>query len=229
MAKEQPKQAEIGSYLSALLRKHFGKGPTSVHVTIRPPFLAIHLRGFLSPMEKVLVKQKELSRVLKMRDLLMYSLQGEIIQALRKMMDLDILELYADWNLEKETGLLIGVMNTKGQEEVAEWPNGVNEEEFTARITEASMRVQKRPERIETYWLNDRMVLVIRSGILVAIEKEFIKNGLEEELMLAKRPLEHRVLETVDLEPVVKRRIIETFLYWNFETDLSYVIFILES
>lgn len=228
MKNEQTKQAEISGYLSTLLRNHFGKGPTAVYVTIQPPFLTIHLRGFLAPMEKLLVKQKEFNQVLKTRDLLMNDLRKEIIEELRIKADLDIMEMYADWNLEKETGLLIGVLNTNETEEAMEWPNGVSHEEFKRRIERASYNEEKVPDRTDLYWLNDRTVLVKRSGILVAIEKELIRNGFEEELLLAKRPLEHRVLEEVDLEAVLHRKITETFLNWNFETDISYVVFLLE-
>ncbi|MGI2327259.1 Na-translocating system protein MpsC family protein [Planococcus sp. YIM B11945] len=228
MTNEQTKQAEIGGYVSMLLRNHFGKGPTSVYVIIRPPFLAVHLRGFLAPIEKMLLKRNERNRILKTRDLLMLDLREEIMEELKKIAGLDIKELYADWDLEKETGLLIGGLNAIGQEETNEWPEGVDKEEFTARIKTASGNVQKIPECIETYWLNDRTVLVRRSGILVALEKELIKNGLEEELRLAKRPLENKSLQAVQLEAVLKRRTAETFLAWNFETDLGYTVFILE-
>lgn len=49
-----------------------------------------------------------------------------------------------------------------------------------------------------------------------------------EELKIAKRPLEHDVLQEVQLEAVLNRSISETFLDWNFDADLSYIVFILE-
>ncbi|MGK7376763.1 Na-translocating system protein MpsC family protein [Planococcus sp. 1R117A] len=48
-------QTEIGGYISTLLRMHFGKGPTSVFVTIKFPFIPVHIRGFLEPTEKSLL------------------------------------------------------------------------------------------------------------------------------------------------------------------------------
>src|SRR5690606_34465422 len=49
MPNEKTIHTEVGSYISTLLRDHFGKGPTSVFVTVKPPFITIHLRGFLAP------------------------------------------------------------------------------------------------------------------------------------------------------------------------------------
>ena len=74
---------------------------------------------------------------------------------------------------------------------------------------------------------NDRQE--ISEFIIVDIEKELIKNGAVEELRLAKRPLEHRVIELLQLESVLKQEISEFFVDWNFEEDKSYMVFILES
>lgn len=38
MSKERTFQAEIGGYISTVLRKHSGKGPTSFYVTINPVY-----------------------------------------------------------------------------------------------------------------------------------------------------------------------------------------------
>ena len=81
---------------------------------------------------------------------------------------------------------------------------------------------------IESYWLNNTTVLIERLGIMVDIEKELIKNGATEELRLAKRPLEHRIMEFFKLEPVLKQEISELFVDWHFEEDKSYLVFLLE-
>ena len=60
------------------------------------------------------------------------------------------------------------------------------------------------------------------------IEKELIKNGYLEELKLSKRQLEQRLMNEAGFEAVLKQSINEIFLDWNFETDISYVLFILE-
>ncbi|RNF41292.1 DUF2294 domain-containing protein [Planococcus salinus] len=229
MPKERTTQTEIGAYASTLLRKHFGKGPTSVFVTIKKPFVIIHFRGFLAPMEKILLRQNESKRVLETRDLLMNDLKAEIILELWKIAELDIKELYADWNLEKESGVIIGVTSEKISEEALKWPEEVDREAFTEAINEASIKAEKMPEETAAYWLNDRSILVRRSQILVEIEKELIKSGFIEPLKLAKRPLEQKVLKEVQLEAVLKRTISETFVDWNFDSDLGYIVFILDS
>jgi uncharacterized protein YbcI len=228
MPKEKTVQSEIGSFISTLLRETFGKGPTSVYVAIGRPFITIHLRGFLTPTETVLLKQNEPNRVLKIRDLLMTDLMPEIKLALWKISEFDVKEIYADWNLENKSGMIIAILDEEPAENSLEWPADVNEKAFHKELVHASVKAQKEPGAVEVYWLNDRTILARRVEILVAIEKELIKNGFAEELKLAKRPLERKVLAEVQLEAVVKRKITDTFVEWNFDTDKAYTVFILE-
>lgn len=228
MPKEKTIHTEIGSSISTLMRNHFGKGPTSVYVAIARPFVTIHLRGFMTPTEKVLLKQNEPNRILKIRDLLMNDLIPEIKLNLWKLGELEVKEVYADWNLENETGMLIVELDEETDPSTFKWPAEIDETAFQNELVKASVKAQKEPGKTEVYWLNDRTILARRVEILVAIEKELIKNGFSEELKLAKRPLERKVLAEVQLEAVLKRNIIETFVEWNFDKDKAYSIFILE-
>ncbi|MGI2327998.1 Na-translocating system protein MpsC family protein [Planococcus sp. YIM B11945] len=228
MAKEKTTQSEIGSFISTLMRDTFGKGPTSVYVAISRPFIAIHLRGFLTPTENILLKQNEPNRVLKIRDLLMTGVMPEIKLALWKIGEFDVKEMYADWHLEEKSGIIIALLNEEADESKFKGPSEVDEEALRKELIYASVKAQKVPGATEIYWLNDRTVLVQRVEILVAIEKELIKNGFAEELKIAKRPLERKVLAEVQLETVLKRNIVDTFVEWNFETDKAFTVFILE-
>ncbi|TWT25992.1 DUF2294 domain-containing protein [Planomicrobium sp. CPCC 101110] len=229
MNTERQLQSEIGGYISTLMRKHFGKGPTSVYVTLQSEFLTIHLRGFLAPMEKILIKQNEQNRVIKTRDLLMRDISEDIIKTLNEIAQLEVRDIYADWSLETETGLLIGILKQPVPGESFDWPEDVNEKELYGKIEEASRNVEKLPEATEIVWLSDRTIMIKRSKILVELERELIKNGFEEELRIAKRPLEHKAIKAVDVEAALNRKIRETFFDWDFEKDEGYMVFILES
>lgn len=227
MPQDKPLQAEISSYISSLLRANFGKGPTSVFVSIKRPYITIHFRGFLAPMEAILLKQNEFQRVLQTRDLLMNNLRSEIILELWKIASLEVKEIYADWNLENKDGMIVAVLDGEPTEETYEWPEEIDQKAFENVIEAASLKAEKVPGRTETFWLNDRTILVKRSAILVRIEKELIDKGFAEELKLAKRPLEHKVISEVPIEEVLKRNVTGMFVDWNFDEDISYSVFIL--
>lgn len=228
MSKEKTVQSEIGGYISALLRSHFGKGPTSVYVTVKKPFILIHLRGFIAPMETVLLKKKDWKRVLETRDLLINELKGEIEENLRSIAGLNIREFYADWNLESESGMLIGVMPDEVKSEDFDWPEHVDKEALETQVAIASAVAERPPGSMESYWLNDRTLLVKRNEILVGIEKALIAEGYTEILKLAKRPLERSLLYNTQPEKILGRPVTEIFLDWNFPADIGYIVFMME-
>ncbi|TWT09216.1 DUF2294 domain-containing protein [Planomicrobium sp. CPCC 101079] len=229
MPKERTIQTELGGYISTVLRKHFGKGPTSVYVTVQRPYLAIHFRGFISPIEKILLKQNEWKRVLKTRDLLVNELKPQILAEIQKVTELEFKELYADWNLPLETGMFLAISDEKPASKNLEWPKDLNKKLFHQKIEQINETAEKKPGYIESYWLSNRTLVMKRSEILVGIEKALIDEGYTEVLKLAKRPLERSLLEQAGLENVLRRDIIETFMDWNFDQDVGFVLFLLES
>jgi len=66
---------------------------------------------------------------------------------------------------------------------------------------------------------------------LIRIEKEFIRLGFKENLMIAKRNLEKKLLKErrKNFEGHLNRKVIDEFTFWNFEEDSSYIILILDS
>lgn len=228
MSKERPVQAEIAGYISNLLRSHFGKGPTSVYVTINKPYIVIHFRGFIAPMEAVLLKQGEWKRVLETRDLLINELKEDIKENLQRIAELDVWEFYADWDLEKESGLLIGVSEESADEEDFDWPSHINQDAFNEKISKASEKAEKVPGKLQSFWLNDRTILIRKDEILVGIENALIAEGYGEILKLVKRPLERKLLVDAQPEEILKSKVAEIFLDWNFKEDIGYIVFLLE-
>lgn len=227
MPEEKTLHAEISSYISTLLRTNFGKGPTSVYVSVKRPYITVHFRGFMAPMEAILMKQNESKRILETRSLMMNDLRQEIKLQFLKIADLDIKDIYADWDLEKKTGMIIAILDEEPSE-AFEWPDDIDQKEFEEKVDLASLKAEKIPEKTESFWLNDRTILVKRTGILVRIEKELIRNGFVEELKVTKRPLERQVMQEVQIESVLKRDVSEIFIDWNFDEDISYIALMLE-
>ncbi len=228
MAKEKTTEAEISGYISSMLRDHFGKGPASVYVTLQPPFLVIYFRGFTAPMEQILLKQKESKRILETREIMMSDLKEEMKEEFRKIGGLNVQELYADWNLGAETGVIVGIMENGESEENFSWPTELNKKTFMELVVKASEEAQKVPDKTEAYWLNERTIFVRRSGILVRIEKALIENGMSKELKTAKRPLERKIIQEVGMEKAVHRKIVDYFVDWNFQKDEGYIVLVLE-
>lgn len=229
MPKERVIEKDVGSFISTLLRDYFGKGPSSVYVTANVPYITIQLRGFLAPTEKSLLKQQEAKRILETRELLMIDLKAVIAEELMAIGEFIVAEIYTDWNLEKQTGLILAVLRNKRNAGETGFPKPVEEPGFQEVISEFSQKAQKVPEKLEAYWLNNRTLLIKRSGIFIHIEKELIAAGFDDELKLVKRPLERKLLSEINWKAILGREVQEIYMDWNIEEDHGYIVFVLES
>lgn len=228
MNKEETIEAQVEGYISNLLCTHFGKGPASVIAEVHKPFVTIHLHEFLASTEKVLMDQNELSRIQEIRDLLMHELKDEIKLDLLKTTDLDIKEVYADWNVENRTGLLILVLTEEANEQISEWPEGVDKNAFYQEVAKISKMAKKEPETTAVFWMAEETVLIRRTGVLVEIERAMIASNFTGALKLAKRPLESKFIAQSLLKQILTRNIVEVFSDWNFQKDIGYMVLILE-
>ena len=221
-------EAEIASYVGKLLRDNFGKGPSSVYVSIQEPYMTIYFRDFLAPMERVLVDQKEDMRVEETRDLLIQGLLPEIKASIRVMTGVEIESFYHDWSLQNRSGMIVGVMKNINGLEGKSLPAYDEKERVHEEIIRVSMLAEKKPETVDSCMLNDRTLVVLREGILVRIEKELIRDGFEEQLKLTKRRLEKSLLHDHQFESILSTKVEDIFVDWDFNLDKSYITLILK-
>ncbi|PYZ91954.1 hypothetical protein CR194_17290 [Salipaludibacillus keqinensis] len=220
--------AELASYTAKLFRDNFGKGPQSVYVSIEHPFVTIYLRDFLAPMERVLVRQENFMKIEETRDCLMQELIPEIKATLRVTAKINIDNIYYDWSIKNRTGLLVGVITEDNDEELKSFSDYPQKQRVHDEIIKMSKQAEKAPEEVDSLYLNSRTLVVKRSGILVEIEKEFIRSGFTESLRLSKRKLEKGMLDPGTFEEILGLNVLDIFVDWDFHFDISYITFILK-
>ncbi|SDM71727.1 DUF2294 domain-containing protein [Sediminibacillus halophilus] len=221
-------EAEIASYTGKLFRDNFGKGPSSIYVSCVRPFITIHLRDFLAPMEKVLVKQNNNLKVQETRDLLMQELLPDIKATVRTTAKVEIRNIYYDWSLENKTGIILAEMAESDTENDNDYLSYPSREQVHEEIVRFSEKAQKAPRNLHSLMLNPRTLVIVREGILVRIEKELIAAGFEEQLKLSKRRLEKSLLNTDLLESLLGVQIEDIFADWDFSLDKGYIIIIMK-
>ncbi|MGD7044753.1 Na-translocating system protein MpsC family protein [Jeotgalibacillus proteolyticus] len=220
--------ADLTSFIEEFVEKHFGQKPNVSMVFTHPYITLIHLQNFLLPSENILVQQGNEKRVLETRDFMIYSLKSEFLESIGSMTDRQYSELYADWNLETGTGMLLAISDSGQKNESLTWPDDVDEDTVRQIFMINSIHTEKKPDSIQYFWLNDRYLLIERSGIMVDIEKELIKIGNEEQLRLAKRPMEYRILKLFNLNEALNKTVTELFVDWDFHKDKGYHVLILD-
>ncbi|MDG5472023.1 Na-translocating system protein MpsC family protein [Jeotgalibacillus sp. ET6] len=220
--------ANVSSFIEEYIEKHFGLKPHVSFVNTDPYITLIHLRDFLLPSEKILVNQGNAKRVMETRDFMIYSLKSEFLEHVGLLTDRHYSELYADWNLEKGTGMLLAVSDSGPKNETLTWPAEVDEDTVRQIFMINSIHTEKKPDSIQYFWLTDRYLLIERSGIMVDIEKELIKIGNEEQLRLAKRPMEYQILRLYNLNKALNKTVAELFVDWDFHKDKGYHVLVLD-
>lgn len=229
MEQEKTVQSELASHVGRLLRESFGKGPQSVFVSIRRPFVVFYLRGLLSPTEKILLEQDQVMSIQHTRDLLMKTLIPEIKAYTSLIAGIQFQEFYYDWGLHNLTGVFVGIESGEDNLEAIKQEGYTGKEALEQEIIDISHLVQKAPEETYSCMLNDRTLLVIRNGILISIEKELIRLGFEGNLKLAKRNLEKGHFHNNNhLEPILDTKIIDAFVDWDVHLNKSVIVFVLD-
>lgn len=218
-------EAEIANYTGKLLRDNFGKGPTSVYASIGESLITIYLKGFLAPIETVLLGQKNEMQVEETRDLMMQELVPEIKANLEQVTGRHIDKVHYDWSLSRKTGIIFASIYS---EHTTLENSYLNQEAIHQEITRFSIQMEKEPEEIYSSMANSRTLTIIRKGILVEIEQELINNGFEEVLKLSKRRLEKRQLYNRRLESLIEGTIEDIFVDWDFQIDRGYIILIIK-
>ncbi|WP_120191543.1 DUF2294 domain-containing protein [Sinobaca qinghaiensis] len=224
----QSVQSQLASYIGKLLRDHFGKGPGSVFVSVKNPFITIYLKEFVTPVEQVLINQDKQTNVEKTRDYLMMELIPEIKEYLSANAGFSIEEVYYDWSLDTKSGMILGVLSEGKASKEKTWEMYPGKENVHKEIIRMSRHAEKTPMYVDSFYLNDRTLVIMRTGILVRIEKELIKSGFEEELKITKRPLEKNLIRKTELEEILPSSIENIFLDWDFNADISFIVIILK-
>ncbi|WP_169871491.1 DUF2294 domain-containing protein [Shouchella patagoniensis] len=219
-------QADIASYVGKLLRDYFGKGPSSVYVSINKPYVTLHIRGFLAPMERVLIAQQKELKVEEVRDYLMEEMIPDLKVTLTNHLGETVRELFYDWSLDSSSGMILCVLDNDSS--MNEMHNYEKKEAIHKEVAHVSELAEKLPTFVDSCFVNERTLLIKREGILVRIEKELIKNGFEEELKLSKKRLEKTLLLESNIHDLLEADIVDCYVDWDFEADSSYILLTLK-
>ncbi|MEH7226231.1 Na-translocating system protein MpsC family protein [Bacillus sp. JJ1566] len=217
----------ISSYTSKLLRNKFGRGPENCFAVTADRFLVLHIRGFVSPMEEVLLQENQHVQVDHARDVVIKSILPELKGVFQVTLETEVRNFFHDWNFPNNTGVIIAELeDTLLPMEKNEEVNFSLLESEVARI---SLLVEKTPEETFSFQISPRMFIVKREGILVPIEKALIESGFQKELHFTKDDLEKSYLHRYGkFDQLFQREIIDIFVDWNFKNDNSLICFILK-
>ncbi|KPV43410.1 Na-translocating system protein MpsC family protein [Alicyclobacillus ferrooxydans] len=223
---ELQQRQQLAAYIGKLFRDSFGKGPEGVYVSFGGPIITVYVRNLMSATEQILMEQDQEETIMSIRAKLMQKLIPEIKANVEFVTGIELQEVYYDWALQNRSGMIVGIAREAFGPVLAE--DYMGKEQLHDEIKSISQRAQKAPEKMNSYELNPRTIVVVRSGTLVLIEKELIRTGYEVPLKYTKRNVEKRFLHNNShFEAILDRRVVDLFVDWDFARDKSVIVFVL--
>ncbi|MFV8826221.1 Na-translocating system protein MpsC family protein [Alkalihalobacterium sp. APHAB7] len=218
----------MSSYLSKLIRKNFGRGPQSCQSTVCKKIFTTYIRGFISPMEEVLLEQGHQEQVEKARAVLINHVVDQLKGVVEVSLNCEIVEWYHDWNLPNNSGLIILLLDRELTSEVRP-SEQVDMEKLEEEVARISLMAQKVPDQIHIYPVSANIYIVERKRILITIEKALLAKGFEEELIMTKDKLEKKYFHNYGkFDKIFNREVKEIFIDWCFKEDKSLMGFVLK-
>lgn len=161
------------------------------------------------------------------REKLMQMIIPEISSYVEALTDIKLQEFYYDWNLQNKTMMLLGICEASVQGGSPVEINYTGKQQLEREIDTLSQQAQRSPDEIVSFEMNPRMLIIIRKGILVHLEKELIRLGQGELLKRAKRNLEKSFLHNnSSLDSILNKSVQDSFVDWNFTLDKSVTLLI---
>jgi len=228
LAIDQQKLLDISSFTSKLLRKNFGRGPQSCHAFFNHHFLVFYIRGFLSPMESILLEKGNADNIEISRNIVMQMILAQLKGVMELEFKQDIVDFYHDWNYPNNTGVIVVVFEN-GITPVSSHEQPNQSKALIAEVERISGMVQKVPDRTEVYQVSPKLYIVKRIGILVPIEKALIAKGFQETLLVTKDDLEKTYFHRDGrFEEVFQQPVADIFIDWNLQGDDCIMCFVLK-
>lgn len=225
----QQKLVDISGLTSKLLRKNFGRGPDSCNAFVHHRYLVFYIRGFLSPMEGILLANGSVDHINFSRNIVMNAVLSNLQGILEMEFKQDIADFYHDWNYDRNTGMITVVFEREISPCMETLDHFPEHDPLIAEVERLSALVQKKPERTEAYRVSPKLYLVKRTGILIPLEKALISKGFQQVLLDTMNDLEKSSFNpNGGLKDIFKQPIADIFVGRNLIQDNSITCFVLK-
>lgn len=179
-------------------------------------------------MEEVLMSQGQHDQVETARTMIINHVVDEVKGFIESSIEIDIENIFHDWNYPNNSGLIVFVLNQELIHEKVKSKVDLSKLEFeVARISEL---VQKVPNKIYVHEISSSIYLVERIGILIPIEKALLKKGFKDELLLTKDNLEKSYFHRYGkFDDIFHQEVKDIFIDWDFKQDRAIMGFVLNN
>ncbi|WP_456277247.1 Na-translocating system protein MpsC family protein [Bacillus sp. AK128] len=216
---------QLGSTLSRMLKKRFGKGPETCYVTFHSERLTIYMRNFVTPAEEVLLERNQHKLAQQFRNSVMERVFQQFTEEAYHLLHLHFDRYFSDWDYSSNTGILL-VENKSlhlDWEDARQVPNQLLEV-----IVNISSAAHKIPDKLKMIRITPNILAIRYEGILLQTEKVLIQRGYTE--LLLERSFEIKQIymnHKHEFHLPLGRTIAGIYMTWDYQCDECYLFFYL--
>ncbi|QDH23121.1 Na-translocating system protein MpsC family protein [Saccharibacillus brassicae] len=228
MPEKHVAKSKIKTLLDELLAQRFNQAPGRMDVYVDERSLIVHLEGFMGDEMQNLIRLQDPDALRSVQELMVEHILPELAGTIGTATGFRIGTFYYDWSDRDLSGMLVGLPEEQAYHEQEDYYSGKSEvHEIIGKVT---YEIQKMPDETYSYWAADHILVIVREGILIKIEKAFVDQGASEILRKVKRNLEKEVidLEAPRIEKILKRKIKDFYVDWSFELNKSLLVYVFE-
>lgn len=209
----------LQDYSNLLCKSQFGKPPESIDIHSNERSILFFYRGLTDARDERLPKDPDECYThiyILLEQFIFPSIRPKIEKLTGRKTDY----AYIDWKIESDTALIAVLLKPDNEPYAEDLYAG--KAELHRVVESVTEKVQKSPVNIESFWLQNDLLLIIRSELLINLEKKLVKKGFNSQLRVAKRELElEAFLEALPIRELLNRKLNAAYLDWAFEDDLS--------
>ncbi|WP_458120895.1 Na-translocating system protein MpsC family protein [Paenibacillus sp. Z6-24] len=215
----------VAVYMTKRINEYYESQCPEVGIWLDERCIILHLKDFIGSRMENIVRQKEDPDVFRtLRELMMeYTLQN-FTRDMKEQFGIRIKDMYYDWEERDFSGMIVGLLEGDAFAETAEsFPHQYEVNERTSEITNGVQRV---PDRIYSFWMDERLLVIVRDGLLIPLEQELLRQGAKELLRKTKRVLErNEFLYHSRIPEILGLEVEALYLDWQFDHDRSVLIY----
>ncbi|GGO01267.1 Na-translocating system protein MpsC family protein [Saccharibacillus kuerlensis] len=220
-------KSQIEALLEEIFTFSFNQAPGKTAIYWDERSLIIHLEDFMGAEMQRLIRQQDPDALRSVQELMIEYLLPKLAQQIKETTGLNIGNFYYDWSDRDLSCMLVGLPEEplyRTQEDYYPGKDAVHQQ-----IGKVTYEIEKVPDATYSYWAAEHILVIVREGILIKIEKAFIDQGATEILRKVKRNLEKTVIiREGNIGEVLNRKVQDVYLDWSFGENKSLLVHVFE-
>ncbi|NGZ77650.1 Na-translocating system protein MpsC family protein [Saccharibacillus alkalitolerans] len=220
--------SQIADLVEKFFKTSFNNKPGKIGVSLDERSLIIHLEDFMGSQMENLVKSHDPDALRSVQELMVEHLIPSLTERIQQLTGVEAGPFYYDWADHDLSCVLVSLLGSKTYRDKEDYYLG--KDAIHQQIGKITYEIEKVPDATYSYWAADHVLVIVREGILIKLEKAFIEQGATEVLRKVKRNLEKKVVfQESRVEEILKRKLKGIYLDWSFHENNSLLIYVFEN